>query len=212
MTKIRNDFITPQLLAERATRSVQAGFAKQKWIKFCETLLDSGYNLKLYEAVRTHSKYITVIRDSKEFKVRFSNHKPIQERELRGDCDFFVGITHTGWRTTDDALIAVDKHFNQCPHEPKKLDETVVTAGKIETLCELCGEIRDVDWQEAHHYGYDADEVYRSHKQELSMRGYDGTDRDDTGTETDRSGCEGVGLQGYAPIAGQYQRDIANVH
>ena len=106
--------ITQALLKERAERCIQAGFKKQKWVEFCETLMAEGYSLRLYEARQTYSKYVTVHKEgSRGFKVRFSNHKPNKGRELEGHCHFFVGITHTGVRTTNDALRAVREHFKQ---------------------------------------------------------------------------------------------------
>jgi hypothetical protein len=105
--------VTPQFLAARAERSTSRGYTKQKWVEFCETLLSEGYSLKIYEARRTVSKYITVSRKGRaSFKVRFSNHRPIADREDRGDCDFFVGVTNRTVTTTAQALDAVRAHFS----------------------------------------------------------------------------------------------------
>lgn len=112
-SKATNLRVTAAFLQERFERSAKLGFSKQKWISFCEALLAEGFSLALYEARKTASKYITVRKGGKSFKVRFSNHKPIKGRELAGDCDFFVGMTHTGTRTTDDALAAVRGHFTE---------------------------------------------------------------------------------------------------
>lgn len=111
--KASNLKVTYEFLNKRSEDSTSKGFQKQKWIQFCETVMDRGFRVELYEARRTFSKYVTVIGFDKEFKVRFSNHKPIAERELKGDCDFFVGVTHTGWRTTDDALKALTEYFGE---------------------------------------------------------------------------------------------------
>lgn len=114
--------LTAELLQARAERSIKAGFTKQKWVEFCETLMADGYRLNLYEARTTFSKYITVRRKgAKPFKVRFSNHKPIMRRELEGDCDFFVGVTNLGVTTTQDALKVVKEHFSK---ERDKHDHT----------------------------------------------------------------------------------------
>jgi|JI7StandDraft_1071085.scaffolds.fasta_scaffold145277_5 hypothetical protein len=109
-SKATNIIVTPEFLQSRI---VPIGpYPKQKWIEFCETLMAEGYTLSLYEARATVSKYITVRSQGKAFKVRFSNHKPIKGKEMAGDCDFFVGRTHTGVRTTGDALIAVREFFS----------------------------------------------------------------------------------------------------
>lgn len=106
--------VTPQFLAARAERSMSRGYAKQKWVEFCETLLSEGYGLRIYEARRTVSKCITVMRKGhRSFKVRFSNHRPIAEREDNGDCDFFVGVTNRTVTTTAQALDAVRAHFEK---------------------------------------------------------------------------------------------------
>lgn len=111
--KATNMAVTAAFLQQRYERSAKLGFQKQRWIEFCERLIADGFSLTLYEARRTASKYITVTKGGRSFKVRFSNHKPIKGRELAGDCDFFVGMTHTGTRTTHDALAAVAQHFAQ---------------------------------------------------------------------------------------------------
>jgi len=114
--KQTNSVITPILLEARVQRTINAGFGKQKWVEFCEVLLNEGFTLTLYEARQTYSKYITVVKPGsrkKSFKVRFSNHKPNRHRELAGDCDFFVGVTHLGVTTSQQALKAVFAHFHE---------------------------------------------------------------------------------------------------
>lgn len=88
-------------------------YGRSMWVRFCDFMLDKGFTITLYEAQKTYSKYITLWKDGKAFKVRFSNHKPIMERELAGDCDFFVGVCHTKTTTTRDAAIAALNYFNE---------------------------------------------------------------------------------------------------
>ncbi len=83
-----------------------------QWVRFCRDLMHRGYVLSMYQAQSTVSKYITVHGCNDDYyTVRFSNHKPNRTRELRGDCDFFCGKTHTGTRNTNDAIQAVLTHF-----------------------------------------------------------------------------------------------------
>ncbi len=103
--------VTTRLLKERADRAAASGYPKSKWIEFCEAMLELGFYLRLYEARSTYSKYIYVCRRGDSYKVRFSNHKPNPEKELGGDAHFFVGMTHTGTRTTADTVAAVKEHF-----------------------------------------------------------------------------------------------------
>ncbi len=105
--------LTLEYINKRAKRYAKKGWGKPKWMLFAEYLINKGFQCNLYEARKTNSKYITISKNNKQFKVRFSDHKPIKRRELAGDCDFFVGMTHTGTRTTRDAYDAVIEYFNK---------------------------------------------------------------------------------------------------
>lgn len=105
--KANNHKLTLSYLASRVSDT----YGKQKWISFCETLILQGFDLYLYEARKTVSKYITIKQGKKRFKVRFSNHKPIYYKEVQRDCDFFVGVSNLGTTTTEDALQAVYKYM-----------------------------------------------------------------------------------------------------
>lgn len=110
-----NQKVTPELLEIRGAMWEQKTGKKQKWVMFCEYFLVRGYSLRLYEAKKTVSKYITLHKPKsgkRRYKVRFSNHRPIRDREVEKDCDFFVGVTHLGVSTARDAAIAVRKFFN----------------------------------------------------------------------------------------------------
>lgn len=109
MKKCTYQKITQELLNSK----ISAKYGKAKWIIFCEILLKAGYNLKLYEARKTFSKYIYVSKAGKTYKVRFSNHKPAKWKEFNKDCDFFVGIGNLGVTNTNDALNAVENYFNK---------------------------------------------------------------------------------------------------
>lgn len=121
MPKATHKRINQDFLDQRVAQAEAKGFGKAKWIGFCETMMAEGYYLKLYEARKTVSKYITVIKPddpSHKFKVRFSNHRPIKHREVSGDCDFFVGVTNLGVTTTEQAIEATLTFFKQ-PKEKK---------------------------------------------------------------------------------------------
>lgn len=114
MKKVHGEIIDKEFIRKRIAKSHGMGFPEPpKWVQFCKQLLEEGYVLKLHEAYETMSKYITVYgAGDTKYKIRFSNHKPIKGLELAGSCDFFVGITHTGARTTQEALEAVRAFFN----------------------------------------------------------------------------------------------------
>lgn len=111
--KANNVPVTAEYLQSRAIRSIALGYGKPKYIQFCERALASGMRVQLYEARHTASKYVTLRAGGRQFKVRFSNHKPIPSREVGGDCDFFVGVTNLAVTTTDQAFAAAMSYFGQ---------------------------------------------------------------------------------------------------
>lgn len=103
--------VTEQFLKERVQHSARAGFPKAKWIEFCEEMLKEGFQVTLYEARKTVSKYITVGCGGRYFVVRFSNHWPARSREDEGSCDFFVGKNNNSITSTWQAIWAVRDHM-----------------------------------------------------------------------------------------------------
>lgn len=114
LSKLNKEPITLRDIAKRKARSMGMGYPEPpKWISFCEEMLNLGYKVTVYEVDSTNSKYVRVYgAGDTSYQVRFSNHKPNRRRELAGDCDFFVGVTHTGTRTTGMAIQAVKDFFN----------------------------------------------------------------------------------------------------
>ena len=110
--KAKNRHLSPEYLDRRTKQLLRHGYGKTKWIEFSETLLKAGFTVTLYEAKNTYSKYLTIIREEKRFKVRFSNHKPNKTKEELNDCDFFVGVCNLKTTTTNDALWAVKEYFD----------------------------------------------------------------------------------------------------
>ena len=114
--KLSNVNVTKEMLEARASGLNKAGFETPKWILFCMYFIAREYTVTVYEARQTVSKYVTISKAGfKPYKVRFSDHKPIYERELRGDCDFFVGRTHLQVTTAKQAVVAVLNHFSVTP-------------------------------------------------------------------------------------------------
>ena len=75
--------------------------------------MSKGYKIRLYEARKTVSKYITLIKDGKSCKVRFSNHRPIREREKIKTVIFFVGVTNFQVITAHDVALKVLNFFEE---------------------------------------------------------------------------------------------------
>ena len=109
--KLTHQQVSRALISHRSAMAERSGYSVPKYLQFCAWVLDQGMVATIYEARETRSKYITIKANGAQYKVRFSNHPPSKRRELRGDCDFFVGRTHTGVRTTEDAKKAVEKFF-----------------------------------------------------------------------------------------------------
>lgn len=110
--KVTNKFLSREYLAKRAAQNLAAGYSVPKWIEFSVEMMNVGLKVQLYEARRTFSKYLSLTNRDRQFKVRFSNHKPIHRREINGDCDFFVGVTNLGVTTTSQAISAVNEYFS----------------------------------------------------------------------------------------------------
>ena len=112
-----HQYIDISYLDKRDNAYLKAGFDVTKWSVFCRWAIEYGLHVFLHESQSTVSKYVYVSKDvgGKQFKVRFSNHRPNGAKEEAGDCDFFVGVTNKGWSTTEMAIDAVKKWCNQRP-------------------------------------------------------------------------------------------------
>ena len=87
-------------------------YSMPKWIQFCDQCMALGFELRIYDSRSSVSKYIWVSKQSapdKEYKVRFSNHKPSRCKEMVNDCDFYVGISHGKVCTMWDVLRELKK-------------------------------------------------------------------------------------------------------
>lgn len=109
--KVTDLKVNQEFLNARIKRAAADGYGKARYIAFCEHFLSLGFDVYLYEARRTESKYVTVKKGKRQFKVRFSAHKPIKERERAKDCDFFVGMTNYTITNTSQAIRACIVYF-----------------------------------------------------------------------------------------------------
>ena len=85
----------------------------QKWIYFSRFFINAGFDVYVYEAKTTYSKYIYVVKAEKVFKVRFSNHKPNFNKEKNQDSDFYVGHGNLGITTTQQAIHKTLDYFSK---------------------------------------------------------------------------------------------------
>jgi hypothetical protein len=82
-------------------------YSTPKYLTFMRDMIARGWNVTMY--VSQKSKYIYIKKDDHFFNVRFSNHKPIYERQLNGDCDFFVGVSHGVCQTTEQVINQIEE-------------------------------------------------------------------------------------------------------
>jgi hypothetical protein len=80
------------------------GFPIPKWIIFCKTMIDRGWNVRLYRAKTTVSKYVFVHKDNLMYKIRFSNHRANRNMEFNDDCDYYVGVGNRYTLTTEELI------------------------------------------------------------------------------------------------------------
>lgn len=78
-------------------------FKPAKYLIFIKTMLENGWKVKLYVANKV-SKYVFIIKGDDVFKIRFSNHLPIESKEKENDCDYYVGISHCQTSTTEEII------------------------------------------------------------------------------------------------------------
>ena len=114
--KARNLRLTLGYLIDREAALRAGGYRTSKWILFSRHFLDLGYRVFLYEAINTRSKYVTLERGNRkgrrQYKVRFSDHKPALSQQDMGDSDFYVGVSNGQTTTTHDAIAAAKAFFD----------------------------------------------------------------------------------------------------
>jgi hypothetical protein len=88
------------------TKHVIKNYPKQyqtpKYLLFIKEMLANGYQVKVY--IARVSKYIFLVKNDQITKIRFSNHRPLYEKEEENDCDYYVGISHKQVSTTEQLI------------------------------------------------------------------------------------------------------------
>ena len=91
----------------QATTQKISGYARTQYVapkslRFILRMLREKCEVRLYiPRSNKISKYVFVSKDDRIFKIRFSNHKPIVQKELDNDCDFYAGISNLKTMTTE---------------------------------------------------------------------------------------------------------------
>ena len=84
-------------------------FQTPKYLIFVKTMLENGWKVKIYVANKV-SKYVFIFRENEIKKIRFSNHKPLYQKEEENDCDYYVGISHKQVSTTEELMVFLLKN------------------------------------------------------------------------------------------------------
>ncbi|NCD40588.1 MAG: hypothetical protein EOL88_00700 [Bacteroidia bacterium] len=89
-------------IAKKVMKLSQGKYGAPKYLRFILRMLREGWEVKLYiPRSNKISKYVFVKKGEKLYKIRFSNHKPLVQRELDNDCDFYAGISNLRCMTTE---------------------------------------------------------------------------------------------------------------
>lgn len=87
---------------EETIKNYNKKYPTPKYLLFIKHMIENGWEVKVY--VSRVSKYVFVTKGEEIYKIRFSNHKPIYQKEQESDCDFYVGISHMQVSTTDQII------------------------------------------------------------------------------------------------------------
>lgn len=88
-------------------------YSKPKYIEFIEFFYNLGFEVGLYRAKTTASKYVFIKKGNKEIKIRFSNHLPNPLKEEKHDSDYYVGRKHDRkWISSEEIKKLVLKEFS----------------------------------------------------------------------------------------------------
>lgn len=73
--------------------------------------MDMGFEVFLYLPEKLTSVYITIVRNRKLQRVRFSNHVTAEENWLRSDIDYYVGPEKLGMLSQQEVMNAINVYF-----------------------------------------------------------------------------------------------------
>lgn len=101
--KIKNVWISKEYLQKYYVDK------KPRWVKFCEKLLNKNYIVFLSYVAK--SIYITVIKNNKMVKLRYSNHLPKFESFMDGKIDYYVGYGEDFFISQNEILNILELRF-----------------------------------------------------------------------------------------------------
>lgn len=87
---------------------------KPNWVKFCEKLLNDNFSVILYIPIlRTESRYLTIIKNCKMMKIRYSDHAPVLKNWMQSDIDLYIGPSNKGMLNENQALKVIRLYFRK---------------------------------------------------------------------------------------------------
>lgn len=85
---------------------------KPSWVKFCEKLLNKNFFVVLYiPVIKTLSKYLIIIKNSKIMRLRYSDHAPLLSSWLNGSIDLYIGSSQKGMLNEKEAMKLIEFYF-----------------------------------------------------------------------------------------------------
>lgn len=102
----------------KAIENYPAQYRTPKYLLFIKHWIEAGWDVRVYE-VRV-SKYVFIEKGDYIFKIRFSNHKPIESREQQSDCDYYVGISNHQTSTTEEIIKKITEQTAEGNHAESK--------------------------------------------------------------------------------------------
>jgi len=113
--KFKVNFHVAKQINETTIEQMINNYPKQystpKYLYFIQNMIKKGWSARLHQV--EVSKYVFVYRSNTIFKIRFSNHKPIKWKQMRKDCDFYVGISHQGKALlTEDVINLITEEWD----------------------------------------------------------------------------------------------------
>lgn len=103
--------LTLKYLEGKKPNYLEQGYPVPKWIQFSEQMIKQGWEVAVYPAKTTVSKYIYINKNETSLKICFSNHKANNEKETFKDCDYYVGIGNNEVMITERLIEIINQKY-----------------------------------------------------------------------------------------------------
>lgn len=86
---------------------------KPKWLLFVENLINDKFQVIMYLPLHTDSIYLTLIKNNKMLKIRYSSHTPKLDTYLKGNINLYVGPLNQGMLSERQVINAIKLYFRE---------------------------------------------------------------------------------------------------